>query len=123
MERTRSRGISGTAAGRVCLECENAPNNDPGLGKFNSLTFLYFLIPAKVTIGADRDPVRKLVCAEKSLCWRNSARGHDSKSFHIHDLLISFPSEPMRMWPVSTRVNKPENDDEHLLDEVKLATA
>jgi hypothetical protein len=22
-----------------------------------------------------------------------------------------FPAEPMRMWPISTRVNKPENDD------------
>jgi putative SOS response-associated peptidase YedK len=28
-----------------------------------------------------------------------------------HDLLITYPSEPMTMWPISTRVNKPENDD------------
>ena len=27
------------------------------------------------------------------------------------DLLITYPSEPMTMWPISTRVNKPENDD------------
>jgi hypothetical protein len=27
------------------------------------------------------------------------------------DLLQPFPAEPMRMWPISTRVNKPENDD------------
>ena len=33
-----------------------------------------------------------------------------------HDLLISYPSEPMTMWPISTRVNKPENDDPSLLD-------
>src|SRR5262249_11236773 len=26
------------------------------------------------------------------------------------------PSEPMTMWPISTRVNKPENDDPALLD-------
>jgi putative SOS response-associated peptidase YedK len=32
------------------------------------------------------------------------------------DLLISYPSEPMTMWPISTRVNKPENDDAALLD-------
>jgi putative SOS response-associated peptidase YedK len=33
-----------------------------------------------------------------------------------HDLLISYPSEPMTMWPIFTRVNKPENDDPSLLD-------
>ena len=33
-----------------------------------------------------------------------------------HDLLITYPPEPMTMWPVSTRVNKPENDDPSLLD-------
>jgi len=27
------------------------------------------------------------------------------------DLLRVFPTEPMRMWPISTRVNKLENDD------------
>jgi putative SOS response-associated peptidase YedK len=34
------------------------------------------------------------------------------------DLLISFPSEAMRMWPISKRVNTPKNDDASLLDEV-----
>ena len=33
-----------------------------------------------------------------------------------HDLLITYPSEPMTMRPISTRVNKPENDDTTLLD-------
>ena len=33
-----------------------------------------------------------------------------------HDLLISYPSEPMTMWPISMRVNAPENDDPSLLD-------
>ena len=27
------------------------------------------------------------------------------------DLLVANPSELMTMWPISTRVNKPENDD------------
>jgi putative SOS response-associated peptidase YedK len=35
-----------------------------------------------------------------------------------HDLLITYPSEPMNMWPISTRVNKPENDDPSILDQV-----
>jgi putative SOS response-associated peptidase YedK len=33
-----------------------------------------------------------------------------------HDLLITHPSEPMTMWPISTRVNKPDNDDPSILD-------
>jgi putative SOS response-associated peptidase YedK len=33
-----------------------------------------------------------------------------------HDLLVPYPAELMTMWPVSTRVNKPENDDASLLN-------
>ena len=28
-----------------------------------------------------------------------------------HDLLVTFPAGLMRIWPISKRVNKPENDD------------
>jgi putative SOS response-associated peptidase YedK len=35
-----------------------------------------------------------------------------------HDLLITYPPEPMTIWPISTRVNKPENDDPSILDRV-----
>jgi putative SOS response-associated peptidase YedK len=42
-----------------------------------------------------------------------------------HDLLITFPAEPMKMkmWPISKRVNSPRNEDEGLLTEVDLALA
>jgi len=40
-----------------------------------------------------------------------------------HDLLITFPAEPMKMWPISKRVNSPRNDDEGLLAEVDLVAA
>jgi hypothetical protein len=33
-----------------------------------------------------------------------------------HDLLTPFAAELMLMWPVSTRVNSPDNDDSSLLD-------
>ena len=33
-----------------------------------------------------------------------------------HDLLVPFPSSLMKMWPVSTRLNKTVNDDPALLD-------
>jgi putative SOS response-associated peptidase YedK len=39
------------------------------------------------------------------------------------DLLRPFPAEPMRMWPISTRVNKPENDEPSLLDPVVSSAA
>jgi hypothetical protein len=29
----------------------------------------------------------------------------------------------MAIWPISTRVNSPSNDDEHLLDEIEPAKA
>jgi putative SOS response-associated peptidase YedK len=34
------------------------------------------------------------------------------------DLMRPFPSEPMRIWPISTRVNAPQNDDPDLLKPV-----
>ena len=32
------------------------------------------------------------------------------------DLLVAFPATLMTMWPISTRVNKPDNDDPAILD-------
>jgi putative SOS response-associated peptidase YedK len=32
------------------------------------------------------------------------------------DLLLSYPSQPMAMWPISSRVNSPDNDDPSLLN-------
>lgn len=32
------------------------------------------------------------------------------------DLLVPFPADHMMMWPISTRVNKPDNDDPNILD-------
>jgi putative SOS response-associated peptidase YedK len=38
------------------------------------------------------------------------------------DLLITYPPEPITMWPISTRVNSPANDDAALLDPVEEAS-
>ena len=40
-----------------------------------------------------------------------------------HDLLRPFPSDLMRMWPISIRVNKPENDDPSILEPVTTLVA
>jgi putative SOS response-associated peptidase YedK len=37
------------------------------------------------------------------------------------ELMRPYAAEPMRMWPISTRVNKPENDDPAVVQLVKLA--
>jgi putative SOS response-associated peptidase YedK len=34
------------------------------------------------------------------------------------DLLVPYPAEPMTMWPISTRVNSPANDDPEVLTPV-----
>ena len=39
------------------------------------------------------------------------------------DLLVPFPSELMKTWPISTRVNKPANDDAAILEPVKTEDA
>jgi putative SOS response-associated peptidase YedK len=36
-----------------------------------------------------------------------------------HDLLVPFAAEPMRLWPVSARVNTPAHDDAGLLEEAR----
>jgi putative SOS response-associated peptidase YedK len=38
------------------------------------------------------------------------------------DLMRPFPAELMRMWPISTRVNKPENDDSSVLHPIQVHT-
>ena len=37
-----------------------------------------------------------------------------------HDLLHPFPADLMRTWPISTRVNKPENDDPSIIEPIEL---
>jgi hypothetical protein len=64
-------------------------------------------------------------------CGGFAAR-HEQRRKHEHDNFITptalhkcnapFPSEAMRMWPISTRVNKPENDDPTILDEIVPGT-
>jgi putative SOS response-associated peptidase YedK len=39
------------------------------------------------------------------------------------DLMQPFPAEPMRMWPISTRVNKPESDDASIIEPIELGAA
>ena len=40
-----------------------------------------------------------------------------------HELMRPFPAKRMRMWPISTRVNKPLNDDPSIVEPIELATS
>ena len=46
-----------------------------------------------------------------------------SDEYDPRDLMRPFPAEPMRMWPISTRVNKPENDDPSIVEPIKVSAA
>jgi putative SOS response-associated peptidase YedK len=39
------------------------------------------------------------------------------------ELVRPYPAEPMRMWPISTRANKPENDDPSIVEPIELLAA
>jgi len=36
-----------------------------------------------------------------------------------HGLPVPFPAAAMKMWPIGTRVNKPANDDEGILEPIE----
>jgi putative SOS response-associated peptidase YedK len=38
------------------------------------------------------------------------------------DLMQPSPAGLMRMWPISRRINKPENDDASIIEPIELAT-
>jgi putative SOS response-associated peptidase YedK len=38
------------------------------------------------------------------------------------ELMRPFPADLMRMWPISARVNKPENDDPLIIEPIELAS-
>jgi putative SOS response-associated peptidase YedK len=45
-----------------------------------------------------------------------------SEELDPRDLMRPFPAHLMRMWPISTRVNKPENDDPSIMEPIELTT-
>jgi hypothetical protein len=39
---------------------------------------------------------------------------------HLGELMRPFPADLIRMWPISTRVNKPENADPSIVEPIAL---
>jgi putative SOS response-associated peptidase YedK len=72
-------------------------------------TFAIITVPSNGLVGQIHDRMPAILEPESYDRWL----GFEPDP---RDLLISYPSEPMTMWPISTRVNKPENDDPSILD-------
>jgi putative SOS response-associated peptidase YedK len=74
-------------------------------------TFAIITVPANELVAAIHDRMPAILRREDYNRWMGIEPDP-------HDVLRSFPSELLRMWPISTRVNSPMNDDEHLVDEI-----
>jgi putative SOS response-associated peptidase YedK len=72
-------------------------------------TFAVITVPSNELVGQIHDRMPAILKPERYDRWLGLEPDP-------HDLLITYPSEPMTMWPISTRVNKPENDDASILD-------
>jgi putative SOS response-associated peptidase YedK len=79
-------------------------------------TFAVLTTPANELIGTIHDRMPAVLAPRDYDRWLGTEPDP-------RDLLKPFPSDLMAIWPISTRVNSPSNDDEHLLEEIELAQA
>jgi putative SOS response-associated peptidase YedK len=78
-------------------------------------TFAVITCPANDLMAQIHDRMRVIVPAD----------GYDRWLANIEpdprDMLVPYPSEPMTIWPIPLRVNKPENDDAAILEALAAA--
>jgi putative SOS response-associated peptidase YedK len=74
-------------------------------------TFAVITVPSNELVGQIHNRMPAILKRESYDRWLSLEPGP-------HELLISYPSKAMTMWPISTRVNKPENDEPSILDRV-----
>jgi putative SOS response-associated peptidase YedK len=77
-------------------------------------TFAVITVPANALIARIHDRMPAILRPADYERWLGSEP-------EARDLLITFPPETMRMWPISPRVNSWENDDADLLTPVPEA--
>ena len=73
-------------------------------------TFCIITCPANALVAAIHDRMPVILPPEVYERWLANIEPDP------RDLLVPFPAELMMMWPISTRVNKPDNDDPTILD-------
>jgi putative SOS response-associated peptidase YedK len=76
-------------------------------------TFAVVTCPADELVARIHDRMPVIIPPEAYDRWLANIEPNPS------DLLVPFPSELMTMWPISRRVNKPENDDATILERVE----
>jgi putative SOS response-associated peptidase YedK len=78
-------------------------------------------------VRGDHDPINELVTEIHDRMPLILASGDYarwlSEEADPSDLMRPFPAGPMRLWPISTRVNKSENDNPSIIKPVELATS
>jgi putative SOS response-associated peptidase YedK len=79
-------------------------------------TFAVITVPANDLVGQIHDRMPAILAPASYDRWLGDEPDP-------RELMRPFPSELMRMWPISTRVNKTKNDDPSILDEVELLSA
>ena len=85
---------------------ENWPN--PNTGEWER-TFAVITVPSNELVAQIHNRMPAILNPKSYDRWL-------SLELDPHDLLIPYPAEPVTMWPISTRVNKPENDEPSILD-------
>src|SRR4051812_10025955 len=80
---------------------------DPSTGE-GVRTFCLLTTPANELVAEIHDRMPAILRPEDYERWL-------SEEPAPRDLLKPFPAEPMTMWPISTRVNTPKNDDPEIL--------
>jgi putative SOS response-associated peptidase YedK len=83
----------------------------PGTGEWVR-TFAIITGPANDLVSAIHDRMPVIIGPEHYERWLANLEPDP------RDLLVPFPGEPMTMWPISTRVNRPENDDPGILEAI-----
>jgi putative SOS response-associated peptidase YedK len=77
-------------------------------------TFAVITVPANALVAKIHDRMPAILRPKDYLRWLGP-------EFDPRDLLITYPDAPMRMWPVSMRVNAVREDDAALLEPIELA--
>jgi putative SOS response-associated peptidase YedK len=83
---------------------------NPNRGEWER-TFAIITVPANALVEQIHDRMPAILERESYDRWLGSETDPN-------DLLFTYPSEPMTMWPISTRVNTPANDDRSLLEPI-----
>jgi putative SOS response-associated peptidase YedK len=71
-------------------------------------TFCVITVPANALLQQIHDRMPAILRPQDYVSWLEA-------EYDPRELMVTYPAEPMRMWPISQRVNSARNDDAELL--------